>query len=383
MPKLYTPNTWVDEVLSGAERYDIETNGGTPIETNVQINLATSVAVAGSPVNAARMNNIENGIDDLDDALVAGNATNEHALTTKSTPANSDEIKIFDSAASYVAKIVTLTNLWTNYLKAKADALYQALDSDLTAIAGLSPSNDDIIQRKSSAWTNRTMAQLASDLSSPLYSYLIPLNGWIPITATWTRTGNYTFTVSGDVTATYRKGAKIRYKDGGAYEYGVIGNSTYSAPNTTITLIENSDYAMASATITDKYISYTETPEGFPDWFNWAPTLSGFSANPSGGIYRWKAYGQSIKCFVRQPNTGTSNATTFTISAPIAAATITNMQWGNLAAVTDNGTFLTTPGAVRIISAAVDIEVFEDSALGAFTASGTKRVYSANIDYQF
>lgn len=41
----------------------------------------------------------------------------------------------------------------------------QDLDSDLTAIAALSPSNDDIIQRKSGAWTNRTIAQLKTDLN--------------------------------------------------------------------------------------------------------------------------------------------------------------------------------------------------------------------------
>lgn len=41
----------------------------------------------------------------------------------------------------------------------------QPLDSDLTAIAGLSPTNDDIIQRKAGAWINRTMAQLKTDLS--------------------------------------------------------------------------------------------------------------------------------------------------------------------------------------------------------------------------
>lgn len=42
----------------------------------------------------------------------------------------------------------------------------QPLDSDLTAIAAISPSNDDIIQRKAGAWTNRTMAQLISDLAA-------------------------------------------------------------------------------------------------------------------------------------------------------------------------------------------------------------------------
>lgn len=42
----------------------------------------------------------------------------------------------------------------------------QAYDADLAAIAALAPSNDDIIQRKAGAWTNRTMAQLYTDLSS-------------------------------------------------------------------------------------------------------------------------------------------------------------------------------------------------------------------------
>jgi hypothetical protein len=40
----------------------------------------------------------------------------------------------------------------------------QPLDSDLTAIAALTPSNDDIIQRKSGAWTNRTPSQFKTDL---------------------------------------------------------------------------------------------------------------------------------------------------------------------------------------------------------------------------
>ena len=41
---------------------------------------------------------------------------------------------------------------------------FQPYDSDLTAIAGLTPTNDDILQRKSGAWTNRTMSQLRTDL---------------------------------------------------------------------------------------------------------------------------------------------------------------------------------------------------------------------------
>lgn len=41
----------------------------------------------------------------------------------------------------------------------------QPLDADLTTIAGLTPTNDDVVQRKAGAWTNRTPAQLKTDLA--------------------------------------------------------------------------------------------------------------------------------------------------------------------------------------------------------------------------
>jgi hypothetical protein len=40
----------------------------------------------------------------------------------------------------------------------------QPSDADLTAIAALTPSNDDFVQRKSGAWTNRTPAQAKTDI---------------------------------------------------------------------------------------------------------------------------------------------------------------------------------------------------------------------------
>lgn len=51
-------------------------------------------------------------------------------------------------------------------LAAVKAAQLQPLDSDLTAIAAISPANDDVVQRKSGAWTNRTMTQLATDLQA-------------------------------------------------------------------------------------------------------------------------------------------------------------------------------------------------------------------------
>ena len=65
------------------------------------------------------------------------------------------------------------------------DTEKQPLDTDLTAIAALSPANDDVIQRKSGAWTNRTMAQLAADLMTlaPLASPALTGNPTAPTPA--------------------------------------------------------------------------------------------------------------------------------------------------------------------------------------------------------
>ncbi|MCW6003865.1 hypothetical protein K1W54_04610 [Micromonospora sp. CPCC 205371] len=59
---------------------------------------------------------------------------------------------------------VTLAISQTTGLQTALDGR-QPLDSDLTAIAALTPANDDVIQRKAGAWTNRTMPQLKADLA--------------------------------------------------------------------------------------------------------------------------------------------------------------------------------------------------------------------------
>lgn len=41
----------------------------------------------------------------------------------------------------------------------------QDVDADLTAIGGLAPANNDLIQRKSGVWTNRTPAQVKTDMA--------------------------------------------------------------------------------------------------------------------------------------------------------------------------------------------------------------------------
>jgi hypothetical protein len=75
------------------------------------------------------------------------------------------------SDATKNAAAVTLTNktitspvITTPTGIVASDVGAQPVDSDLTAIAAIAPSNDDVIQRKAGAWTSRSIAQLSSDL---------------------------------------------------------------------------------------------------------------------------------------------------------------------------------------------------------------------------
>lgn len=117
-------------------------------------------------------------------------------------------------------------------------------------------------------------------------------------------------------------------------------------------------------------------------WQTWTPTITGFSANPAGGVYRYIQIGKTVFLSVGQPANGTSNSTTFTISLPIAAATITNMQWSGFGTVADNGVSPTSPGLLNLPSGSTVVNVYKDAVGGGFTASGGKRLAWGTIIYE-
>lgn len=139
---------------------------------------------------------------------------------------------------------------------------------------------------------------IASDISNSA----IPHNGWI-LKSAWTRTGNHTFTVDGNATAIYRKGAKIRCHDsgGGDYKQGVIGSSSFGGVTTTVNLIPNTDFVLAAGALTDPQISYVENPEGFPHWFNAAVTITsttGTITTVSTNSCKWSAVGRNFTIMI-------------------------------------------------------------------------------------
>lgn len=128
-------------------------------------------------------------------------------------------------------------------------------------------------------------------------------SGWVPFVSSWNGATGSIFTMTKDWTPYMRPGTFLRYKDGGSFEYGVVGSSSYSNPTTTVRMVKTTDYVMATGTtITDTWVSYVQDPEGWPDGFSWTPTVSfiGGTTDPTSVVIdsaKWRIQGK-IALFV-------------------------------------------------------------------------------------
>jgi hypothetical protein len=110
-------------------------------------------------------------------------------------------------------------------------------------------------------------------------------------------------------------------------------------------------------------------------WLDWIPTYTGFSANPTTLAHKYRLNSNNCTIIEREFTPGTSNATTFTISLPFTAKTVTNMVWQATGTVRDNGVDLSPPGRASVSSAGTVMNVFRDYISGGWTASSTKALY--------
>lgn len=106
----------------------------------------------------------------------------------------------------------------------------------------------------------------------------------------------------------------------------------------------------------------------------WTPSFTGFSANPASPVGQYWQIGKLVIAMLRLPSTGTSNATSFTISAPVAARTLAGALWGCAAwDATDNGAY-TADVKISIASAASTFTILKGGSTTGWTASGAKAV---------
>jgi len=86
--------------------------------------------------------------------------------------------------------------------------------------------------------------------------------GWITANETWTYASASTFTISGDKTAKYSVGMRIKLTQT-SVKYFIITAISYSAPNTTVTVDGGGVYTVANAAISANFYTSGIVAQGF------------------------------------------------------------------------------------------------------------------------
>lgn len=288
--KTYTKNTWLDEVLASDALYNILQSDDTPIHEEVKIELDTEVGTAGTAVNAERMNNIEDGIDALDDLLVEMQSKIKLDAATELT-ISGGSITITQSIHKLQPESGTEDDL---------DTIVGVAAGDLV-ILYCADAGTDTITIKHGTGNISCMGEDDLELSEGgvlLYSdgttvYAIGGGGGGGDTGGWTEDENTwayssvddptgVLTINADATSYLSVGQRIKFTNGGNTIYGIVTAISYSAPNTAVTFLHEIDptdsqalYLMANSAISSNFYSQAKTPFGFPmDPDKWTVSVS-------------------------------------------------------------------------------------------------------------
>lgn len=244
--------------------------------------------------------------------------------------------------------------------------------SGLSAVTDVLGTDEFVLARSS---TTKKIA--ASDLAA--FFGADAGDGWYASADSWTYASASTFTVSGDVTAIYTRGTRLKFTQT-TVKYAVVVASSHAAGTTTVTIAVNSNYTIANAAISDNYYSYAQNPRGYPTWFTFDPAATGFTGSVTYTIARYKIDGAAVTVIVLL--SGTSNATTLTFTLPVATSANSTNETA-VVAVTDNGSSQTSPGRILLGTSSSTATVGKAmNASGGFTGSGTKGV-NAQFVYEF
>ena len=196
--------------------------------------------------------------------------------------------------------------------------------------------------------------------------------GWIPAdTLVYVSASSFKI-VGSDVTATYTKGTRIKLTDV-TVKYFVVTAVAYSS-DTTVTVTGGTDYTLSGGAISSPFYSYAINPQGYPTWFSYTPTIVGFTTPPV-VTARFSVIGNSCTLNYYQTALASSNATNYTVTAPINASsavfnTVYNRWYAALGETYDNSAFIAV--GYLYIAGNSNIIYLQPAVSGVWTASGNK-----------
>lgn len=160
-------------------------------------------------------------------------------------------------------------------------------------------------------------------------------DGWTYDDAsTWTYATSTTFTVSGDQTAKFSKGTRIKLTQT-TVKYFVVAGASFSSGTTTVTIAGGSDYSLANAAITNPYYSYAANPQGYPGWFSYTPTLKAVTSDPTlgsgstvGGSYSVNGNTVSVRVgFVFGSSGAAAGSGEYYVAAPVGTISVASQRF--------------------------------------------------------
>lgn len=268
------------------------------------------------------------------------------ALTANTTPAKTDLFVMVDDPSGVAA---TQKITFENYLK-----VLNELTEDTTPDS----SADFLLSYDTSASGVKKVKP--SNLTAS-----VPTDGWTSAGETWTYASASTFTISGDKTAKYLAGTRLKFTQT-TVKYFVVVSSSYSAPNTTVTVAVNTSYTIANAAISSNYYSYELSPAGYPDYYNFTPSWTNVTVGNGTVVARYSFDGKKVKGQVSLTYAAAAATTSITgqitMTPPITAKADFDYQAIGASGLVDAGTALYMGEAVLRSTNVIEIRVINASA---------------------
>ncbi|HCC67675.1 TPA: hypothetical protein DEP90_00440, partial [Patescibacteria group bacterium] len=195
------------------------------------------------------------------------------------------------------------------------------------------------------------------------------MTGWISVSDSWSYASTTTITVPSGAGSLYEKGDKIKFTNNSATKYFYV----ILVSDELLTVTGGNEYSVENSAISNILISHCESPTAFPDFFDWTPSHTGFSADPTVKA-RFKISGKMCHVYYCCTAGGTSNATTYYITLPVKPKSHTGtVNWVYPLQCVDSGSFITTQwGKVRIKDNDINGYFYTTPGTGTWTASGAK-----------
>ena len=212
---------------------------------------------------------------------------------------------------------------------------------------------------------------------------IVPSDGWTPANETWAYASATTITVPSGAASKYSIGDKIKLTQTTVKYFYIVGVS-----DTVLTITGGDSYTLINAAISDNYYSHISTPIGFPQWFNYATSLTVTAAGGTAPTYANRAARFTLNGRTCRYHFSLTNSTGGTAGVGSVVLSISNPIVGSNPIVVTNGIVMWYNGTAQAFLAsqsgttATIFKKYDTSNLNAVDQNNEIRQLVGEITYE-